>query len=77
MKNGEEASLKQLIDVVKREQAATEVTYQQLETGVISPLQKKKYRQLEQRGSAEEMTMSAGQVSINEIPLMWLDFSFK
>ena len=40
-KNGEEASLKQLIDVFKREQTATEVTYQQPETGVISPPQKK------------------------------------
>ena len=50
----------ELIDVFKtREQAATEVTYQQLETGVIPP---------ECRGSAEKMTMSTGQVSISEYP---------
>ena len=47
-----------LIDVFKREQAATEVTCQQLETGAIPPPWKK-YRQVEQRVQWIKDRMSA------------------
>ena len=56
----------ELIDVFKREQAATEVTCQQLDTGANPPLRKKKYRQLDQRVQRIKDRMSAGQVSISE-----------
>ena len=55
----------ELIDVFKREQAATEVTCQQLETGVILPPWKK-YRQLEQRVQRIKDRMSAGPTSFNK-----------
>ena len=55
-----------LIDVFKREQAASEVTLQQLETGANPPPRKKKYRQLEQRVERIKEKMSAGQMSISE-----------
>ena len=55
----------ELIDVFKREQAATEVTYQQLDTGA-NPPPWKKYRQLDQRVQRIKDRMSAGQVSISE-----------
>ena len=55
----------ELIDVFKREQAASEVTLQQLETGA-NPPPRKKYRQLEQRVERIKEKMSAGQMSISE-----------
>ena len=56
----------ELIDVFKREQAASEVTLQQLETGANPPPWKKKYRQLEQRVERIKEKMSAGQMSISK-----------
>ena len=53
----------ELIDVFNREQAATEVTCQQLETGAIPPPWKKKYVE---RVQQIKDRISAGQVSISE-----------
>ena len=50
----------------KREQAASEVTLQQLETGANPPPWKKKYRQLKQRVERVKEKMSAGKMSISE-----------
>ena len=55
----------ELSDVSKREQAATEVTYQQLDTGA-NPPPWKKYRQLDQRVQRIKDGMSAGQISISK-----------
>ena len=49
-----------------REQAHSEVTLQQLDTGGIPPPRKKMYRQLEQRVERIKEKMSAGQMSISE-----------
>ena len=52
-----------LIDVFRREQAATEVTCQQLETGAIP---QPWYRQVEQKVQWIKDRMSARKVSISE-----------
>ena len=61
------SNIYELIDVFKREQAATEATYQQLETGVIPPECRRKSTGNWSRGfSRKNDRLSAGQVSIRE-----------